>query len=1239
MLQPVEGQFNYQLQEARDQGATLAELSDRVSGIFKRTLEFYVNRQDQIYLPAHLRHRAIRLVMESAHRERRLRCYNNDGYIELMARLGAPLPDVQMSTGTGGFADTSTRQIATTPASFISEMEVLAANVVPVGGGGGGKKGRPSLSSTPRRIGRPPKGRTPKEKKTPKEKTPKVKVNRYENTVQKRGRPRKYVIIVNPDGTRNRNVVGNLPTSPDYPEVLIHLKDLDLLVPAPPFYDGVGVPPTVSQTEIDQGKSTDFYRQFAPPRPNGHMYKDGKKKTPRKTLGNKKIGQDEEEVEDNAPEAVEGAADPDETIAAAEIATAEVIAAKVAEEEAAEKPGDFEGEEEVEDEEVEREINSLAPVQGGETTDGELAPPAKRRRVRSSVANEILPDDEAVAAAQEAEALTAGPSTQEPEPAPAPAPTGKTPARGRKRANVDLLSAPSTPIDTPTKRPRRGRSAKDPEPVPPAEPEPAAPAKHEEPSEPIAVEAAPEPVTKEAPVAAEEREPAPTAPETPAPKKTWAVGNPPEPEAPQPVEVEPETQPSPASQGESQIDEIMTEGSRQATAEVDFEDDEPLVAIEEKKPYTRSRGPRVDVSVFRRTNEIFQCLSDMGGISTDQRLHHEIGPWAQKWAGTDHPNAPAVASGMDRKVFKRILNRLIEDGRAKMRVATMPTSTGRWVRQSVVYLADTPEDTVQEFVRKLMAAPLPGVTQVSAGRNKPAIEYSAFKRRPPTHVKKSESEDPGRPLSMRERLLTDSTVVGSMYNYQFGRCVRTRTLHQSLVEAFAAHPEADSVVSTSPRVFALPFLFEYIRIKDFFHIVQHREYDEVLYEWLQDPANLELRINELPEDIAARCNVGSKTSTSSKQLIRTLLGTLDFLNIVMPLQVTDERSATLKLDGTSRDHPQYFKHHDDINSTTYFMLYDVAPVWHVADPSLSLVGFMPAATSEDMEPLWDAIRSASIDSIQPHVQRMPKMPSFPFSPTVQGVLMGTYKEIDMCKTLRSRVHWRDDVRVNLEQARALRAERGKPHTDEELNQLAYDLCLKKPDLVNMLVRKEKARVQQRGGPPRERRNKEAYRNEDERDAIREELAQRIKAAREVFNERLATAAERAGVELTEEVQKYVAANRPMSHLGAMVTEEDLMAVIYSYQRHKQGVLPSRRNKLTARSARPSVPRPDRARKSSSLRKLTLAHPLANIQGTPRPARFAVTATTGRVTRKSCSLTPRRSSARAARVRRTAVARR
>lgn len=1161
-----------------------------MSGIFKRTLEFYVNRQDQIYLPAHLRHRAIRLVMESAHRERRLRCYNNDGYIELMARLGAPLPDVQMSTGSGGFADTSMRQIAENPASFISEMEVLAANVVPVGGGGGPKKGRPSLSSTPRRIGRPPKGRTPKEKKTPKEKTPKTKVNRYENTVQKRGRPRKYVIIVNTDGTRNRNVVGNLPTSPDYPEVLIYLKDLDILVPAPPSYDGVGVPPPVTQTEIDLGKTIDFYRQFAPPRPNGHMYKGAKKKTPRKAASKKKADEDEDEEAGDEPEPEEGAADPDETVAAAEIAAAEVIAAKIAEEESGKKgSADFEGEEEVEDEEVEQEIDSLAPAaQSEETTDGELAPPTKRRRVRSSLANEILPDEEEVAAtAQEAEALAAGPSTSETQADLAPTPTRKTPARGRKRANVDLLSAPSTPIDTPTKRPRRGRSAKEPEPEPPAESQLPAPAEVQQTSESVAAEAAPEEAMEElaAPVEASEPTPAPSTSETPGPRKTWAVGNPPEPE--EPMAPEPEAHATPLSQGDSQIDEIMTEDSRQAT--VDFEDeDEPLVAIEEKKPYTRSRGPRVDVSVFRRTNEIFQCLSDMGGISTDQRLHHEIGPWAQKWAGTDHPNAPAVASGMDRKVFKRILNRLIEDGRAKMRVATMPTSTGRWVRQSVVYLADTPEDTVQDFVRKLMAAPLPGVTQVSAGRNKPAIEYSAFKRRPPTHVKKSESEDPGRPLSMRERLLTDSTVVGSMYNYQFGRCVRTRTLHQSLVEAFAAHPEADSVVSTSPRVFALPFLFEYIRIKDFFHIVQHREYDEVLYEWLQDPANLELRINELPEDIAARCNVGSKTSTSSKQLIRTLLGTLDFLNIVMPLQVTDKASATLKLDGASRDHPQYFKHHDDINATTYFMLYDVAPVWHIADPSLSLVGFMPAATTEDMKPLWDAIQSASVDSIQPHVQRMPKMPSFPFAPQVHGVLMGTYKEIDMCKTLRSRVHWKDDVRVNIEQARALRAERvkGKTHTDEELNQLAYDLCLRKNDLVNLLVRKERARLPPRGAPPRERRGKETYRNEDERDAIREELAQRIKAAREVFEERLATAAERANVELTDEVRKYVAANRPMSHLGAMVSEEDLMAVIYSYQRHKQGVLPSRRNKLTARSARPSVPRPDRARKSSSLRKLT-----------------------------------------------------
>lgn len=739
--------------------------------------------------------------------------------------------------------------------------------------------------------------------------------------------------------------------------------------------------------------------------------------------------------------------------------------------------------------------------------------------------------------------------------------------------------------------------------------------------------------------------------ETPVSKKTWAVGNPTEPEsgaAVMPAVAPQESEGTVEQQAEVSMDETME--SRQGTVDAEavdsnavessavetpIDDDELLVSIDDAKPHQKtSRVPRarVDVSVYRRTNEIYQCLFDMGGLSTDQRLHHEVGPWAQKWAGTDHPNAPAVAGGMDRKVFKRILNRLIEDGRAKLRVATMPTSTGRWVRQSVVYLADTPEDVLQEFIRKLMAAPLPGVTQVSAGRNKPAIEYSAFKRRAPITIKKAEddSEDPARALSMRERLLLDSTVVGSMYDYKFGRCVRTRTLHQSLVEALKAHPEADSVVSASPRVFALPFLFEYMRVGDFLQIVQHREHDEVLYDWLQDPENRKMRINELPEDIASRCNVGSRTTTSSKQLIRTLLGTLDFLNVVMPLQVTDQAAATLKLEGSSPNHPRYFKHHEDINGTTYFMLYDVVPVYHVADPSLSLVGFMPARDSEDMGPLWEAIKSASIESMQPHIQRMPSLPSFPFAPPVQGVLMGKYKEVDMCKTLRSKVHWKDDIRMNVDQTRAIKLARGQPHSEEELSQLAYNLCLKKTDLVGLLQRMEKPRVPPRGQKSRGRRSKEAYRNEDERDAIREELAQRIKAAREVFNERLQTAAQRAGVELTDEVRKYVAANRNMSHLGAMISEEDLMAVIYSYQRHKQGVLPSRRSKLVQRSGRPSVPRPDRARKSNLSRRIW-EWAMLTTQRIPCPARSVVIVTTGRARKKSCSSTQRQSFVRGVRV--------
>jgi hypothetical protein len=88
--------------------------------------------------------------------------------------------------------------------------------------------------------------------------------------------------------------------------------------------------------------------------------------------------------------------------------------------------------------------------------------------------------------------------------------------------------------------------------------------------------------------------------------------------------------------------------------------------------------------------------------------------------------------------------------------------------------------------------------------------------------------------------------------------------------------------------------------------------------------------------------------------------------------------------------------------------------------------------------------------------------------------------------------------------------------------------------------------------------KEREKRQRQKEAIREELAARIRAARKVYEERVAAAATRAGVESTKELRDYITHNRPMSRLGEIASDAELAAIIESFIRVKSGMAPVRR---------------------------------------------------------------------------------
>lgn len=1202
----LESQVMASIRASGTQGRTMHDLYISLSGVFRRTLEHIINRIDLVFLPPNLRHRTIRCVIESVQRERRLRLFAIDSYVKHMDYLGIVVTPPPTPPEAGHWADISYRNFVKDAEELFTILAKQASGIVPVGQWNqttGRKRrsekfdGSPAPRSAKKRGGKAraiapneeggdgeaespaPKAKGKGKQKEKKEDDGKFK---YSNDIQERGRPRKYVYVVNEDGTRNRAILGDLKTAPGLPPLLIYVKEAGVLVLPPKGFTGVGKPPPITEEAIAEGK---------PPSHYGVM----KRASKAKSTSTRKRKAPADPVEEGAPieEGAEAGASKRPRRAAARRKPI-VDLPDLEPEEGAEAAGDddvdFEPDFEPGDEAgpaptaeasldgahppaapveaVDDLLMDVEPAPPAEPTPAEPVPeqlpmetatdtipldqqPAETTLVDATLVETISVEQAAVESVPaEPVATDSGPADsitvdatvvesttaviEESAPAPVPAPTTPQPkkqARGKKGlVSAAELSVAAESSKTPKRTTRARASAASAE-VAPAE-----------------VNAEPMDVDVPATDAPEAAVGAPDA-------ATVATGD-----------VNSQDATAQAAAGDGTAEEPKDDAAVEEGATVD----EP--AEETKQP--QGRLTRVDVATLRRIQEILQCLSDCGGVLSDNKLYHEHKEWVTKWAGTDHPFAPAVRAGMDRKVFKRVLSLLVADGRIKERISNMPTTTGRWVKQTIVFGVDTPEVAVSTYIHSLAntVSSAPSTPQPLA-RSRVALQYSMYKKPGrPSLLSMPDAEDKPEPsstsgMSSREVYLNEPGMGALLYGYVTGRNLRTKMLHKAILGVICNEPDVPSLVSLSPRVFAMPLVFEELLIRDWLKIVRIDKWDEELYEWTQVPGNLDIKLKDLPQEVAEKANMSGRSWHNAKvNSVRTLFSMLSFLQLLTPLQPCDEASAAITMPEVRGDHPRFYERAPDPTAAPYFIVHDVAPVYHVADPSLSLLGFMPSKDPEEAEQLWSVIQDAAQKPSVPHLQRI-EVPSFPFAPDVTGVLDMT---VNHTVALTSKRRWKHEVKLVAGQREALNAtldHRGnrKVTDKEEVAKLAYNLALTYEDAEAYLAGRVRQtttghRVSVTGGE----RPASRYRRNDrtrEKMAIREELANRIRAARQVHEQRVQAAAARAGVEVTQELLDYIVRNRPMSRLGEIISDTELNTIIESFVRVKSGFqLPVRRPK-------------------------------------------------------------------------------
>ncbi|RXK42604.1 hypothetical protein M231_00158 [Tremella mesenterica] len=905
----------------------------------------------------------------------------------------------------------------------------------------------------------------------------------YESTAQIRGRPRKYVAVVDEDGQPNRSIVGKLRHSHNLPHVLIYVRNANRLVDGPAGYTGVGPPPILSPTTIARGNPPEHYAQFRQGADGSPRAQKRKKSTGKLGSGKKGNTRPEEEVatstvvDPNVGYGPEGEMLVDELLDDADITTAL------------------------------QQLGDPAPLTIG------------TQSITSFIQQPLSVEDSltAIQAAQSMPVRTDPDVIMRAEPEVTPVGPAK---RQRKRKNPGTPAKGDDSGDV-TPKLKRGRKAtinSTPAVVQPPTP-----------SEPIALAEAEAAVPIEARVAI--------------------------PPAEQLLSADAHTAPAQEPAVIPRIDGPSTPAS--STVAVPSSSADPLYrtkrarqAIPNVRIRTKGRD-RVDLGSLRRANEIVQCLVDAGGVLSEPRHFNEHREWALRVAGTDHPHAPVVAASMDRSVYKRILGTLLRDGRLKETTATIPTVTGRWTRASILYTPETPMSVVQDYIRTLTSVSgytAPVQTKVAA------TTYTEFRVSKPTTKEASPTpETQGSAANIvdhRAQLFIQPGVAAGLYGYQSGRNVRLRSWHLAILRAL--QQGSRSMISSSPRVFASTMFFEDIRVVDFFSNIYLQYHTDELEQYLSDAQNLEVRLADMPDNLKPPSFLGIGIRTK----FAGLMTGLHELKLVFPLSATDLPSGDVQIT-ESNGKISNFHIVNTTSLATYYMVADIAPVYHIAVDPPNLLGVMPTSDLEQSETYWDRVKAAALVPDRILLEPVSNMiyeesPSIYFPPIVEI-------PTEHLKMLRSSMRWRAVPKLLSGQQAALNNAIRQDGTqlvvtDEDMAKLAYDNALPLAfvrEQLPLMAARLRARLAMRKTRHAEETEKTTERRRKADESLHRKLAARHAAAKVEWERRVNQACAVVGATMSPELLEYVGRQVLASVNRPNYSDEALQGLVRVFQRGQE----------------------------------------------------------------------------------------
>lgn len=552
----------------------------------------------------------------------------------------------------------------------------------------------------------------------------------------------------------------------------------------------------------------------------------------------------------------------------------------------------------------------------------------------------------------------------------------------------------------------------------------------------------------------------------------------------------------------------------------------------------------LDLRESLQAEELLQFIHDFGGIIAQAKIQNEHHAWTVKHAGSSHPHSPNRAYTMDRTTIKRALGALDRQGRLKHTTTQIATTLGTFSSVKFYYVPDLPSQQLNSHINRHRheTAQTGKLFRSSIATELPQTEFSDFHRSDPNGGKvavasleqaatKSHSE-------RRNLLLTEKDVVSQLYGYKFGMFVRVRTLHCAIINALKA-PDSPSIISTSPRIFSLTLLFEELRAKDWYAIMQYTKHMGDIVAWLGTPSNGETKLKDVPPQFRPPKGFGGSLP---RDRVGRLLDVLATLKILTPLVGVDDRNGDIKIG------EQMSFRIADSSVAPYYVLHDYAPVYHVALGSTApLLGVLPVMIEGDIKSFWDKCREAVRDSTPidlPDKADQASSNNLMF-PRIAHIKDPIELDASFLRRMQNRASWDDKPRLTTLQQDAIRDAIDwsraaiRITSSEALEKFAYENALptsivqaelqsgQKRARENIAHREERLRDSARRAQERQERRLRSY---------QERIAGEEAASLRAWEERVASSAMRKDVPYDSALLDFVSSKAPVNMKKANVTD-------------------------------------------------------------------------------------------------------